>query len=88
LPIAQQQTLKFSSPKPSLECGLKDLVFGFFDTLFATTEFAAGIKRCFQRTGTGLKVEGVGFEEFHEEIIERNLQVVPSDTLDEAYVEF
>ena len=25
---------------------------------------------------------------FHEEIIEGNLQVVPSDTLDEAYVEF
>jgi hypothetical protein len=67
---------------------LKDLVFGFFDTFFATTEFAAGIKRCFQRTGTGLKVGGVGFEEFYEEIIERNLQVVPSDTLDEAYDEF
>ena len=25
---------------------------------------------------------------FHEEIIEGNLQVVPSDTFDEAYVEF
>jgi hypothetical protein len=35
-----------------------------------------------------LKVGGVGFEEFHQKIIEGNLQVVPSDTLDEAYVEF
>ena len=35
-----------------------------------------------------MKVGGVGFEEFHEEIIEGNLQVVSSDTLDEAYIEF
>ena len=86
-PIAQQQTLKFSPPKPNLECGLKDL-FGFFDTFFATTEFAVGMKRCFQRTGTGLKVGGIDLEEFHEEYIEGNLQIIPSYTLEEAYFAF
>jgi hypothetical protein len=87
LPIHQQQSLKFSPPKPTLECGIKDL-FEFFDTFFATSEFAAGMKRCFQKTGTGLKEGGGGFEAFHEEFIEGHLQVVPSDTLHEAYLVF
>ena len=58
----------------TLECGSNDL-FGFFNTFFATTEFAAGIKRCFQRTCTGFKVGGIGFEEFHEEFIQGDLLV-------------
>jgi len=82
-PIGERSSLKFSPSKPTLEQGLKDL-FAFFDTFFSTAAFASGMKRCFQKTGTGPNDAG-DFEQFKERYLDGSLQVVPSDTLDEAY---